>query len=112
MRRYLRGQQEFVKGLTATHEGSKLYVGARGNAPPPGGWPKATHPVVTRHPDNGKQALFVNRGFTPRVPRVMPSCLDPVLHEGVCRPGGPGAERKRHRAYPRRGQQRVRGLIA
>jgi taurine dioxygenase len=59
--------QEFVKGLTATHEGSKLYVGAHGNAPPLGGWPKAVHPVAVRHPDNGKQVLFVNRGFTTRI---------------------------------------------
>jgi taurine dioxygenase len=70
--------QEFVKSLTATHEGSMLYVGAHGNAPPPGGWPKATHPVVTRHPDNGKQVLFVNRGFTTRI-KLSPEESDALL---------------------------------
>jgi len=64
--------QEFVRGLTATHDGSKLYVGAHGNSPPPGGWPQATHPVVIRHPDNGRQVLFVNRGFTTRINELSP----------------------------------------
>jgi taurine dioxygenase len=71
--------QEFVKTLTATHEGSKLYVGAHGNAPPPGGWPKTTHPVVTRHPDNGKQVLFVNRGFTTRINELAAEESDALL---------------------------------
>jgi taurine dioxygenase len=59
--------QEIVKGLTATHDGAKLYVGGYGLARPEGDWPKAVHPVVTRHPDSGKLALFVNRGFTTRI---------------------------------------------
>jgi taurine dioxygenase len=71
--------QEFVKSLTATHEGSKLYVGAQGNAPPPGGWPKAAHPVVIRHPDNGKLVLFVNRGFTTRINELSPGESDALL---------------------------------
>lgn len=59
--------KEIVKGLTATHDGAKLYVGGYGLDRPEGGWPSAVHPVVTRHPDSGKLALFVNRGFTTRI---------------------------------------------
>ena len=32
-----------------------------------GGWPKTSHPVVVRHPGNGRLSLFVNRGFTTRI---------------------------------------------
>ena len=59
--------KEIVKGLTATHDGAKLYSGGYGLGRPDGGWPSAVHPVVIRHPDSGKQALFVNRGFTTRI---------------------------------------------
>lgn len=71
--------QEFVRSLTATHDGSKLYVGVQGNAPPPGGWPQAIHPVITRHPDNGKLVLFVNRGFTTRINELSPAESDALL---------------------------------
>lgn len=59
--------QEIAKGLTATHDGAKPYTGGYGTAAPEGGWPKTIHPVVIRHPENGKLALFVNRGFTTRI---------------------------------------------
>jgi taurine dioxygenase len=59
--------QAFLAGLTATHDGAKPYTGGYGQAAPPGGWPKTSHPVVVRHPGNGRQSLFVNRGFTTRI---------------------------------------------
>jgi taurine dioxygenase len=59
--------QGFIEGLTATHDGRKPYSGGYGAPEPPGGWPRSTHPVVIRHPENGKRALFVNRGFTTRI---------------------------------------------
>jgi taurine dioxygenase len=59
--------QAFLEGLTATHDGAKPYTGGYGQAPPAGGWPKTTHPVVITHPENGRKALFVNRGFTTRI---------------------------------------------
>ena len=55
------------EGLTATHDGAKPYTGGYGTAAPEGGWPKTSHPVVIRHPENGKKALFVNRGFTTKI---------------------------------------------
>jgi taurine dioxygenase len=59
--------QGFLETLTATHDGAKPYTGGYGQAAPPGGWPKSTHPVVITHPENGRKALFVNRGFTTRI---------------------------------------------
>src|SRR5580693_3545206 len=59
--------QAFLAGLTATHDGAKPYTGGYGQAAPPGGWPKTSHPVVVRHPGNGRPSLFVNRGFTTRI---------------------------------------------
>jgi taurine dioxygenase len=59
--------QGFIEGLTATHDGRKPYSGGYGAPEPPGGWPRSTHPVVIRHPENGKKVLFVNRGFTTKI---------------------------------------------
>ena len=59
--------QAFLETLSATHDGAKPYTGGYGQAAPPGGWPKSSHPVVIRHPGNGRLALFVNRGFTTRI---------------------------------------------
>jgi taurine dioxygenase len=59
--------QGFLGELSATHDGAKPYTGGYGQAAPPGGWPKSVHPVVIRHPENGRKALFVNRGFTTRI---------------------------------------------
>jgi taurine dioxygenase len=59
--------QQIVRGLTATHDGAKLYTGGYGTQLPEGEWPRAIHPVVIRQPETGKLALFVNRGFTTRI---------------------------------------------
>lgn len=59
--------QSFLEGLTAIHDGAKPYTGAYGATPPEGGWPKNVHPVVTRHPENGRKILYVNRGFTTQI---------------------------------------------
>lgn len=71
--------QEILKGLTATHDGTKLYSGSYGVAEPEGGWPRAVHPVVVRHPDTGKAALYVNRGFTTRINELAPAESDALL---------------------------------
>ncbi len=71
--------QDIARGLTATHDGAKLYTAGYGAGVPEGGWPKATHPVVIRHPENGKLALFVNRGFTTRINEFSQSESDAFL---------------------------------
>lgn len=62
--------KEFVGKLTAVHDGAKPYTGGYGTAAPPGGWPKNTHPVVITVRWNGKKSLYVNRGFTTRIPEL------------------------------------------
>ncbi len=65
--------QAFAETLTAVHDGAKPYTGAYGTKAPEGGWPRTTHPVIIRHPDTGRKALFVNRGFTTRINELKPS---------------------------------------
>jgi taurine dioxygenase len=74
----------FAESLTAVHDGAKPYTGAYGAKAPEGGWPRTTHPVVTRHPDTGRKGLFVNRGFTTRINELKPAESDAVL-EMFCR---------------------------
>lgn len=71
--------QEIAKELTAVHDGAKPYTGAYGTTPPESGWPKNTHPVVIRHPENGKLALFVNRGFTTKINDLTRAESDAIL---------------------------------
>lgn len=59
--------QDFLRTLTAVHDGAKPYTGGYGTAAPPEGWPKHIHPLVIRHPETDELALFVNRGFTTRI---------------------------------------------
>ncbi|HTT83640.1 MAG TPA: TauD/TfdA family dioxygenase [Rhizomicrobium sp.] len=71
--------QEIVKGLSAVHDGAKLYTGGYGTNVPEGGWPRATHPVVIRQPESGRLALFVNRGFTTRINEFSKAESDAIL---------------------------------
>lgn len=69
----------FLEGLTAIHSGAKPYTGFYDVKMPEGGWPQSEHPVVVRHPGNGRQALFVNQGFTVRIPQLSPHESDALL---------------------------------
>ncbi|MGH6878730.1 MAG: TauD/TfdA dioxygenase family protein [Rhizomicrobium sp.] len=71
--------KEIVKGLTAVHDGAKLYTGGYGAQAPEGGWPRCTHPVAIRQPESGRLALFVNRGFTTRINEFARAESDAVL---------------------------------
>jgi len=64
--------QRMLEGLTAVHDGAIPYVGGYKSTPPPGGYPRNAHPVVTRHPETGRRVLFVNRGFTSHIPELTP----------------------------------------
>jgi taurine dioxygenase len=57
----------FLEGLTAVHDGAMPYVGSYKSSAPEGGYPRTSHPVVTRHPVTGRKVLFVNSGFTTHI---------------------------------------------
>lgn len=71
--------QEFIRTLTAVHDGAKPYTGSYGTPPPEGGWPKHIHPLVIRHPETDELALFVNRGFTTRIVELSRKESDALL---------------------------------
>lgn len=56
------GMKDYLKGKTATHTGGKSF-----NEPGSSERPAVAHPIVVRHPESGRQLLFVNRGFTSHI---------------------------------------------
>jgi taurine dioxygenase len=65
----------FLETLTAIHDGA---IPWKGHAPPTE-LPKTEHPVVVRHPDNGRKSLFVNRGFTSHIVQLSETEGRPLL---------------------------------
>jgi taurine dioxygenase len=62
--------QAFLAKLTATHDSEHVYRGRyadRGVDDSAKTYPSANHPVVRTHPHSGRQALYVNPGFTTRI---------------------------------------------
>ncbi len=59
--------RRFLAGLTAVHDGEKLYRGRYTRNDAGKVYPKAEHPVIRTHPVTGRQALFVNSFFTTRI---------------------------------------------
>ncbi len=61
--------KHYLDGLTAMHSGEEPFSGlfkferSNDNAP----WPEHHHPIVRKHKDSGRPALFVDREFTSRV---------------------------------------------
>ena len=64
--------KQFLEGLTAIHDAQKLYAGFLGMAPPAGAKTQHEHPVVVRHPVNGRKLLYINEGFTQRIVQLAP----------------------------------------
>ena len=54
----------YLEGLTALHDGVRVFGE---------GTPRATHPVVVRHPDSGRKLLYVNESFTVRIEDLPPA---------------------------------------
>jgi len=72
--------QQFLGGLTAVHSSLKSANHQYRERTAEMQFPESEHPVVRTHPDTGRRALFVNRGFTTRIPQLLPAESDAVLH--------------------------------
>ena len=72
--------QRLLAGLTAIHDGDQYYRGRYGSANlRDDRHPAAEHPVVRTHPVTGRQALFVNQGFTTRIKELPIAESDALL---------------------------------
>lgn len=58
--------KRMVDGLTARHSGEESYrkLFQAKTLDPTATWPEADHPVVRRHADSGRPALYIDREFT------------------------------------------------
>jgi len=62
--------QRFLQGLTARHESERVYrsrYSDRGVNDTEKTYPAADHPVIRTHPETGRPAIYVNRGFTKHI---------------------------------------------
>ena len=72
--------QRFLGELTAVHDGRQYYVGRYGSGNlRDGTYPSAEHPAVRTHPVTGRQALYVNAGFTTRFKELKQPESDALL---------------------------------
>ncbi|KAJ3048270.1 hypothetical protein HK097_010727 [Rhizophlyctis rosea] len=81
----------YLSTLTAEHD-SALTFGANSSNPHTGNdfkeefgkdkprFPRAIHPVIRTHPITGRQAIFVNRGFTTRIVELTKSESETLLN--------------------------------
>ncbi len=68
-----------LEGLIAHHDGRKDLKAYNVTLKPGQSYPQADHPVVIRHPDTNRPALFVNRSFTECIHGLTASESDALL---------------------------------
>lgn len=66
----------FLRGLTAIHDGGHVF---RRRFDKERFYPTTEQPVVIRHPESGRKALFVNSQYTTHIPQLSPRESDAVL---------------------------------
>jgi len=62
--------QGFLQGLTAVHTSLKSANHQYRDKEDYMRFPENEHPIVRTHPETGRKGLFVNRGFTTRIPQL------------------------------------------
>jgi len=62
--------QGFLQGLTAVHTSLKSANHQYRDKEDYMRFPESEHPIVRTHPETGRKGLFVNRGFTTRIPQL------------------------------------------
>ena len=74
--------KRYLDGLQALHDGEQNYRGTYANfgVVDKPVYPRAVHPVVRTHPETGRKALFVNKGFTRRILDLPNDESDGILH--------------------------------
>ncbi len=72
--------RDMLAGLTAIHDSAKAHGHrARTTDRADLAFPANEHPVVRTHPETGRQALYVSRGFTTRIPQLRRQESDALL---------------------------------
>lgn len=74
--------KRYLDGLQALHDGEQNYRGTYANfgVVDKPIYPRAVHPVVRTHPETGRKALFVNKGFTRRILDLPNDESEGILH--------------------------------
>jgi taurine dioxygenase len=71
--------RNMLGGLTAVHDSRKAHSDRKPGEGSDMLFPRAEHPVVRVHPVTRRKLLFVNRGFTTRIPQLRKSESDALL---------------------------------
>ena len=71
--------RNLLGGLTGIHDSSKAHSDRKPGQGSDMLFPRAEHPVVRVHPVTRRKLLFVNRGFTTRIPRLKKPESDALL---------------------------------